>query len=230
MNATISADIIASTSLSINDLTLIKNEIYALFDYLTKKYNGVENFWGRILKGDYIECFVNQPQNAFRVALLLKSLIKSIEIEKTDDNTRNKMRDIFKEYGVRVAIGIGEMHVADSKLGILDGEAIYLSGRKLESQKTSNKMKVVIKNTMFFASGNNDFNEHISCILAFVDVLFKKSTSTQCKIIYYRLMGLNEKEISLMLKISQSSVNQHCNKFGWNALEQALNYFENLKF
>ena len=50
--ATISADIVASTSLSPRELMRLTQQIKATLDQLTKKYSG---FWGRLVKGDSIE-------------------------------------------------------------------------------------------------------------------------------------------------------------------------------
>ena len=50
----ISADIIASTSLSTNDKTLLNDKLWGLIGDLEVKYD----FYGRIIKGDYIECVI----------------------------------------------------------------------------------------------------------------------------------------------------------------------------
>ena len=129
INATISADIVSSTSLSVEELTLLQSEIRCFLDNLSVNTQG--NDWGRLFKGDSVEIFLHNPKQAFRIALILKALVKKTILSK--DKTAKRM--LFKKYGVRLAIGVGEMRVANREQDILDGEAIYISGRLLESQQ-----------------------------------------------------------------------------------------------
>lgn len=232
MNATISADIISSTALSSNSLSMLQTEISNLMQLLENRF-GCDNFWGRLTKGDSIECFIRNPQNALRTALLIKSLVKKSAAEPDNGNAldnENKRFELFKTYGVRIAVGIGEMRLVDRASNMMDGEAIYASGRALENQGTSQKSKIIIKNTMFFASKDAQLSEQMNASLALADMLFKKSRESQCEVIYYRLLGYSENEIADMLHINQSAVNQRSTSFGWNAIEQLLNYYEKLTF
>ena len=139
-------------------------------------------------------------------------------------------RELFRKYGVRLAIGVGEMRTADPKKDILDGEAIYYSGRLLEKQKHVGNDRIVMKKSMFFGHKDGTFAEQMDVILEFLDVLFKNATPRQSEIVYYKLLGKKEKEIADLLGIRQHSVNQQSNAVGWNAIESALNYFEKLNF
>lgn len=232
MNATISADIISSTSLTTNSLAMLQTEISNLMQLLDDKY-GSDGFWGRLIKGDSIECFIRNPQNALRTALLIKSLVKKSAVSVDESNTQNKGNkrfELFKTYGVRIAVGIGEMRLVDRASNMMDGDAIYASGRALENQSTAQKSKIIIKNTMFFVSKDIRFSEQMNAFLALADMLFKKSRESQCEVIYYRLLGYCENEIADKLHINQSAVNQRSTSFGWNAIEQFLNYYEKLTF
>ena len=57
VRATISADIISSTSLSVEELTLLQSEIHGFLDGLSEKSHG--NDWGRLFKGDSVEIFLH---------------------------------------------------------------------------------------------------------------------------------------------------------------------------
>jgi len=59
-----------------------------------------------------------------------------------------------------------------------------------------------------------------------LDVLFAESTRAQCEIIFYKLLSKSEKEISEILKKSQSTINQHSTAAGWFAIDRAVKYFE----
>ena len=222
VRATISADIVSSTSLSVEELMLLQSEIRRFLDELAEKSQGKD--WGRLFKGDSVEIFLHDPHEALRVAMLLKTLVKKTFSWGKETNVR---RELFRKYGIRLAIGIGEMRIVDKKQDILDGEAIYCSGRLLEK---ATKEKLSIKRSIFFACPNPLLTEYMDVMVGLLDALLKNATSRQNEILYYRLLGKNEREIAEMLNVKQSAVNQRSNSAGWKAVESALNYFEKLNF
>ncbi|MBR0304172.1 MAG: RNA polymerase subunit sigma-70 [Bacteroidales bacterium] len=227
--ATISADIVSSTELTQGALSQLQSEMKAFVKQIGIEYKGS---WGRLSKGDSVEIYIDNPQDSLRIALLLKTLVKKFKIdtECVGNDTDKKRLDMFKTYGIRIAIGVGEMRIANKRTNMLDGEAIYASGRAIERQRTSNKSKIVIKNTLFFDSSDSKLTQQINAYLGFLDVLFKRATERQCEVVYYRLSGKSENEISEQLGIKQSVVNQHSTTFGWNAVEQLLKYYEQMEF
>ena len=225
LRATISADIVSSTALSVEELTLLQSEICRFLEELSEKSQGKD--WGRLFKGDSVEIFLHDPHEALRVALLLKTLVKKTFSWKKETDAK---RELFRKYGVRLAIGIGKMRTADQKQDVLDGEAIYYSGRLLESQKKTGKDRVVLKRSMFLGHENVTFVEQMDVMLGFLDALFKNATSRQSEVVYYKLFGKKEKEIANLLNIRQHAVNQISNAISWNAIESAVNYFEKLNF
>ena len=227
--ATISADIVSSTELTTCALSQLQKEIKTFVKQLGNGYKGT---WGRLSKGDSVEIYIDRPQDSLRIALLLKTLIKKFKVdtECAAKDADRKRLEMFKTYGVRIAIAVGEMRVANKRTNMLDGEAIYASGRAIERQYTSNKSKIVIKNTLFFESSDAKLSQQINAYLGFLDVLFKRATERQCEVVYYRLLGKTESEISEQLSVGQSVVNQHSTTFGWNAVEQLLKYYEQMEF
>lgn len=228
-NAIISADIISSTSLTEDELSLLSKRIKETFVILENKYNkdGI-NFFGRLIKGDYIECYLKNPADALRVGLIIKSIVKSFAInEKLEKESRK--RKLFKQFGIRMAIGVGMMRTLNFKEGIMDGEAIYLSGRKINEQKNYNKEKITIKNTLFFESNDVELTERFSVIFGLLDRLFVSMTVRQSEVLHYKLLEISEQEIAQKLEMSQSSVNQHSTASGWNVIEQAVKYYEQIK-
>ena len=77
MYAAISADIVSSTSLCIEETIALKQRVEELFSILEKRFPG---FWGRLIKGDYIECLLPSAKDDFRVALIIKSCIKAFPV------------------------------------------------------------------------------------------------------------------------------------------------------
>lgn len=218
----ISGDIVSSTSLNSEDKKFVEENLKILLTDLKQEFN----VFGRIIKGDYLECVVPNPKEGLQVALAIKSFVKAIPVEikkyKSEDNRVKQ----FKTHGIRLAIGYGELSRYKPEEGVIDGEAIYFSGREISGETTYNKERIVIKNTMFFASKNEDLNENLKPLLALLDVLLSKATSRQCEVLYLKLMNNPEDEIAKRLGIGQSAVNQHSTSVGWNAIEEAVNYFK----
>lgn len=215
MYATLSADIVSSTSLSKEGTIELKQRIDCLFQLLGEKFPG---FWGRQIKGDYIECLIPKVSDSLRIALIIKSSIKSITLPEIKHNKN------FQTYGIRIAIGIGEMRIIDEKEGILDGEAIYLSGRAIENMTSPNKgtLSIHIKDDVLPSSLNT--------IAILTDALMNNATKKQSEVLFYKLLSVKEEDIAEILGISQPGVNSHSSSAKWYCIEEALNYFEQIKF
>jgi hypothetical protein len=219
--AVISGDIIAYTSLSDADKTRIEEAFRQLFIELETRFE----VYGRVIKGDYIECYVPDSVYALRVALAIKCFIKSWTAEL--NGKRGKRLNAFKTYGIRLAIGIGEIRRFDPVKGIIDGEAIYYSGRIIsDSRTTSDKERIVIKNTLFIKTNDEKLDDEIEPLLDLIDVLISKSTAKQSHVLYLKLLGYNEEDIARKFKVFQSTVNEHSTRSGWNAIGKAVRRFE----
>ena len=203
MFATISADIVSSTSLSVDETIRLKQRIEALFALLKTKY---PDFYGRQIKGDYIECVMQNVSNALRIALVIKKA-KS-----------------FQTYGIRTAIGIGNMRIVDTEQGIWDGEAIYMSGRSLEGMNALNK------GTLSVCTSKRQLSCPLQTVALLTDAIMNDMTLRQSEVIYYKLLGLKETDIARNLGISQSGVNKASSATKWYCIEEALKYFEQINF
>ena len=215
--AIISADIIAYTALSDKNKQFLEKKISELFQIISSKYA----VYCRLVKGDTIECVIDKPEDAFEIALLIKTFIKSLPIKETN----NKRFKYFKTFGIRIAIAIGELSRYDKKRGIIDGEAIYMAGRKINEENTHQKKRIVIKNTLFFVSKNESLNRQFQTIFSLVEFILNKATAKQCEVIFYKTLGYKETEIAKIINVSQPVINQHSVSVGWNALEQTIRYF-----
>jgi len=224
--AALSGDIIASTSMSVDERLLLIDRIKELFGQLEKKYN----FYGRVVKGDYIECYIDEPQLALRIALIIKCFIKSISgsaVESEKENTESRDK-YFKIYGVRIAIGIGTIEKFDRDKGIIEGEAISFSGRIISSESTHSTDRVVIKNTLFIQTAKTEWNKEFETVLMLIDNIIARNTPNQCQIIMEKLSGESEEQIAVKLNITQSAVNQRSKSGAWNAIEKAVARFESV--
>jgi hypothetical protein len=104
--ATISADVISYTALSEADKRKLESGINKLLIELSERYKK-QSFYGRLVQGDYIECAVDVPQVSLRIALLLKTYIKSFDLETAKTN-KLKLK-YFSEHGIRLAVAIAPL-------------------------------------------------------------------------------------------------------------------------
>lgn len=232
-NATISADVIASSSLTAKEIDELTQHIHWLFGLIKENHETREKepVYCRLVSGDMIECLIKDPRDALRIALIIKTGIKSFNIhDSKSDKAGNKYRKLFQKYGIRIGIGIGEMNLDLVEKDILNGDAINRSGRLISEQKTSNKKRVVIKNTMFFDAPVKKHRELFSMVMLLLDELLNKATLKQSQIIFFKLLGYNENEISAKIGINQSVVNQQSLAVGWHAIKQAVRYFTVFNF
>lgn len=220
--ATISADVVSSTSLDKEQRLILEKGLKSFLLEMEVNFTpGI--FFGRLIKGDYIECVLEKPNQALRVALMMKAYVKSLPIS-NNQNTDKRFKD-FKTYGVRTAVGIGKLSIWDKESGIIDGEAIYFSGRAINEITSYEK---IIKNTLNFRSNNDQWNKEFQTICELLDVIFSKLTSAQSEIIYYKLLQKTEEEIKVILKKTQSTINQHSRTAGWSAINSTVKHFEEI--
>lgn len=210
--ATISADIVDSTKLSADDILRVNN---LLSEFLNSMQKVSKGSWGRVVRGDGLECVLIRPCDLLRVALMLKCYVKMFEPELPNQE--------FTRYGIRIAMAIGELRTNDQSLGIIDGEAIYLSGRAIEDRHPN------VRGTMMLCYEDKG-TEALAAIVGLCDTIVNKSTAKQCEVLYNKLCGTDEGELASALGKSRPTVNKHSQKAGWPAIERAVRYFESIKF
>ena len=208
--ATISADIVDSTKMTAED-TIRVNKL--LTDFLEPMKKVSEGGWGRVVKGDAFECVLNEPRHLLRVALMLKCYVKTFVPEKSNLE--------FSKYGIRIAMAVGELRTCDESLGIIDGDAIYRTGRAMEEKRPN------VRGTMMYCNDGPEA-EAVKAVIALCDVVINKSTSKQCEVLFNKLCGKDEVEMATEMGKSRPTVNAHSQKAGWIAIERAVKYFESL--
>ena len=70
----LSGDIIASTSLTNEAKLILESELKTLISILGNNFS----IYGRIIKGDYLEMVIENPEDALAIAIIIKSYIKAI--------------------------------------------------------------------------------------------------------------------------------------------------------
>ena len=210
MYAAISADVVSSTSLSRESMIDLNEKLKKCLYILERRYQG---FWGRIVKGDSIECIMSRPEDAFEVALILKTWVKSFEHSNIQEDKR------FNRYGLRIAIGIGEMKTLDRGLDMMDGDAIYRSGRAMDKLVGRAKYSFVI------SMADSEHEQALQVILTLVNQLLNNATARKCETLCERILSSDTSKTAEKMGISVSGVNQTLKDLGWSAIEQAIIYY-----
>lgn len=216
MIATLSADIVRSTSLKTDDLIDLRNRLLVFFDNLEEDYPG---FWARIVRGDSIECVIPEYRYALRIAVLVKLFVK-IQADKCDCS------EMLQRYGIRFSIGMSELRYVDKKNDIIDGPAIYLSGRNLDVIDRKGDVYSIIE----VDGATREMNCFVDSYVAMISSLVDSYSAKKAEVVYYKLLGFKEREISERLGIFQSSVNTRSTNAQWGLLNTAIKDFENLNF
>ena len=210
MYAAISADVVSSTSLSRESMIELNEKLKKCLCILERRYQG---FWGRIVRGDSIECIMSRPEDAFEVALILKTWVKSFEPSNIQDDK------LFNRYGLRIAIGIGEMKTIDRGLDMMDGDAIYRSGRTMDKLVGRAKYSFVI------SMADIEHEQALQVILTLVNQLLNNATARKCETLCERILSSDTNKTAEKMGISVSGVNQTLKDLGWSAIEQAIIYY-----
>ena len=215
MIATISADIVRSTSMNTEDLIVLRNRLRDLFQDFEEDYPG---FWARIVRGDSIECVVPNYNDALRIAILIKLYVKMRVSE-------FECSEVLQRYGIRFSIGVADIKYADKKEDIINGPAIYLSGRNLDEISRRENIMTAFEIGQAPKPLSNLLNSYVAMVSGIVDSYSAK----QAEVVFLKLLGFKEMEISERVGISQSSVNTRAANAQWGLLNTAIKDFEALK-
>ena len=217
MIATISADIVNSTSFETRDLIELRRQLNSLFNRIDEDM--LPGFWGRVVRGDTIECFVPDGGKALRIAIILKLFVRMYA------ETRNPSF-MARQHGIRYSIGLGDLKYVDKQDDIMDGPAIYISGRNLDV--------ISSEKDAYSAIGleSDPYGLHwlLESYVTLIDNLISSYSIKQAQVVFYKLLGYKERQISEILNIYQSAVNSRSSLAKWGLLEMAVKDFENLNF
>lgn len=216
MVATISADIVSSTSLNTKELIKLRWRLQELFRRIAEDSPG---FWGRIVRGDCIECFVPEYHDALRIAILIKLYVK-LMVSEWDCSP------LLLRYGIRFSIGFGAINYADKEDDIIDGPAIYISGRNLDAINRVRDVYSCIEIDEY----DKRMNYLLDSYVAMIDNLLNSYSVKQAEVVYYKLRGYKETQIAEMIGVKQSAVNSRSSLADWNLLGRAVKDFENFDF
>ena len=194
---------------------MLRNRLRDLFQDFEEDYPG---FWARIVRGDSIECVVPNYNDALRIAILIKLYVK-MRVSGFDCS------EMLQRYGIRFSIGVADIKYADKKEDIINGPAIYLSGRNLDEISRRENIMSAFEIEQAPKPLSNLLDSYVAMVSGIVDSYSAK----QAEVVFLKLLGFKEIEISERVGISQSSVNTRAANAQWGLLNTAIKDFEALK-
>lgn len=221
--AVITGDIIHSTRMDDQSRVLLTKAISHLLKRLASDFS----IKSEMYRGDSFQCLIGKPKNALRVALLIKTKIRSLHPSELFKIKKvAKPRQVTSQlyatwiFDARMGIGIGEAGQAKNKLGTSSGKAFILSGHLLDDLKAT-------KRALGIAASDKHTDELETEILL-LDNIISRTTALQCEVIHLKLQDYSEIEIAKKLGIGQSAVNQRSNLGSWNAIRAMVERFEDI--
>ena len=190
------------------DLIVLRNRLRDLFQDFEEDYPG---FWARIVRGDSIECVVPNYNDALRIAILIKLYVKMKVSE-------FECSEMLQRYGIRFSIGVADIKYADKKEDIINGPAIYLSGRNLDEISRRENVMTAFEIGQAPKPLSNLLDSYVAMVSGIVDSYSAK----QAEVVFLKLLGFKEIEISERVGISQSSVNTRAANAMWGCCIRQL--------
>lgn len=139
-----------------------------------------------LFRGDEFQYFIENDEDAFSVAVKIKSKVKEI-----------------KGLDVRMSIGIGHRDAETDKVSVSTGSAFVNSGRNFETLK-KDKINLIIN------SGNVTFDEDLNLICKWALQTMDNWSAADAETVYEILCNptITQEQLAVKLNISQSSVSQ----------------------
>lgn len=212
MNAVITADIIDYTKLTKEGEDLVLQAIHQLVEDQKSARTNLNSRLS-IKRGDSIQIELEDPANALRMALLLKTTVNKLKLSATSKTKPG--------IDIRIGIGIGAIHSKRNSVDESTGVAYIFSGRTLDALKKQ-------KRSLAIKTSNEKINSELDTELALLEEIIFKWTIHSAEVLYWKLLDLSEHEISEKLKISQPATNHRKKHAGWNGIETLLERFEEL--
>jgi hypothetical protein len=223
IKAVITGDIVHSTQMSQKDRDMLIKIISRLLKDLSNEFS----MRSEMYRGDSFQCLLSKPGDALRVALLIKTGIRSLNPSEAYELQKKSKPDQKKSmlytnwvFDARMAIGIGEVEKPKTKISTSTGSAFIISGHGLDDLKNS-KQALAIETF-------DKFREELQTESILLDTILSKTTALQCEVIHNKLQYSSEIEIARKLKIGQSAVNQRSNAGSWNAINAMVQRFETI--
>jgi hypothetical protein len=199
--AVITGDVVKSKNIS--DKEKLVKALRAIFNDLSLQFS-FDNLF-EIYRGDSFQALLSNPQDALRIALLIRLGLLQNE----------------NRWDARLGIGLGQVSYKNENIKISNGEAFELSGLGLDEIKQTDK-RIEIKHK------SNLINKQLASFNRLTESIMKR-WSPKTSLVVYRILlfGETQKQIAKKLGVSQSAIQQRLAAADFDAIITYIRYFEN---
>ncbi len=157
-----------------------------------------------IFRGDSFQYRVAPTENALRIALHIKAVLKTL-----------------KDKDVRMAIGLGEEDRPSKKITEANGSAYIYSGELFEQLKFR-KINLAVK------SASEDFNQRINLMLQLASITMDKWSTSSAEMVQVLLENpsLSQTELAEKMGRSQSSISERQSRAQFDVINELIRWFE----
>jgi len=195
--AVLTGDIIRSTDLD----PVRRQQLQAV---LTSAFAGITGliplFRAEQFRGDSFKAVCPKPEEGLRALLLIQALLRK------------------NDFGIRIALGLGDIQYESGSILTSDGSAFQRSGPALDDIKKKNQPVAVI-------GPSDSFNQEWRVHSLSLGYLLQRWTLPQAEAVLAQLQGLTQEETARSLDIRQPAVQQRLQATGWAVMDAILERF-----
>jgi len=202
IKAVLTGDIIQSRKLDNEGMDKVLECLHITFNEIQEKILKEEGHL-EVYRGDSFQILINEAHLALKVAIILKSRLRSLFNTKTTTKGTTQVKS-----DARIAIGIGSVRMQNNKIIESQGEAFELSGIELDKMKNE-ALKLSIKTP--WPAINDELK---------VNILFAENTinswsaKTAESVFRYLLYDETQEMQAKHLQISQPAIQKRLNVQG----------------
>jgi hypothetical protein len=196
--AVLTGDIIRSSDLNPERRQTLQPTLAHTFSEVGRVIPG---FRAEQFRGDSFQAVIDKnPETALRALLLIQALLH------------------IDGFGVRIALGLGDIAYKSDSILTSDGSAFQLSGPALDDLKKKNQPVAILSPSESF---NREWRVH-SLSLGY---LLQRWTIPQAEAIRWQLQGLTQEQTATELSVRQPAVQQRLQATGWIVMDAILERF-----
>ena len=208
--AVLSGDLVKSSRLEIERQTIMSGLLQAVEGaraYLERL--GCRLYSSNFYRGDAFQCALSDPTYSLWTSVFIRTELIKL-----------RANDIRAD--ARLGLGLGSASDwNEHNISSSDGEAFRLSGKALDSLKSSKEKYRRLR----ILTPWSDQTALLSVLAAFLDALMQRWTPEQAEAISLFLRDNNQDEISKMLDVKQPAVQRRLQTAGHFAVKEALELF-----
>lgn len=201
----ITGDIIESSVIQIEYRDLLLESVRKIANELSV----IEPVKIEFFRGDSFQMIINHPENAIKIAILLRAGLKS-----------HTPKECKKLWDARLSLGVGTISYHANNIVVSDGEAFQYSGRELDE---IGKRRLIVKTRW------SDANEELQVSTAFADEVISSWSVSQSQATYQALLyNTSQKEIAHKFKKSAQNISKLLSAAKVNLIQMYIERYHNL--